>query len=206
MPDGDVIPRTPVRLWKRPHSLLSSATDAQAVADGIFHSLVGSLRDKGGLPGTQDLAAIVGDMIAGNISLADALEETHEVEWRHGVHVHTRVAAEATRRVLVEVGQGKALSSAPLRTVTEASCWQLIRHQLLGRIGPDQQGVSYTTHEEYLQWEQRVLAPIQSRVGAIVADVARDPTGRSLPRKSQIQVPARPETEAILETDLLEVR
>lgn len=206
MPDGDVIPRTPVRLWKRLHSLLLSAADAEAVADGICHSLVGSLRDKGGLPGAGDLAAVVDAMIAGNISLSDALAETHEVEWRHGAHIHTRIASEAVRRLLVAISQGKALGSEPLRAVAEESCWQIIRYQLLGRIGPDQQGVNYSTHEEYLRWEQQVLAPIQSRVGAIAADLARDPTGHSLSRNRQVPAPSRPETATILETDLLEVR
>lgn len=206
MPDGDVVPRAPVRLWKRPHSLLSSAADAETVADGICHSLVGSLRDKGGLPGAQDLASVVDAMVAGDISLSDALAETHEVEWRHGAHTHTRVAAEAVRRLLVEISQGKALSSESLRTVAEESCWQLIRYQLLGRIGPDQQGVNYSTHEEYLRWEQQVLAPIQSRVGAIAAGLARDPTGHSLSRNRQVPAPARPETATIPETDLLQVR
>jgi hypothetical protein len=206
MPDGDVVPRTPVRLWKRPYRLLCSAADADAVADGICHSLVGSLRDKGGLPGAQDLASVMDAMVVGNLSLFDALAETHEVEWRYGAHIHTRVSAEAVRRLLVETGQGKVLSSEPLRTVAEESCWQLIRYQLLGRIGPDLHGVNYGTHEEYLRWEQQVLAPIQSRVRTIAANLARDPTGRSLPRKMQTEAPARPETATILETDLLEVR
>ncbi len=206
MPDGDVIPRKPVRLWKRPHSLLSSAADAETVGDGICHSLVESLRDKGGLPGAADLAAIVDAMVAGNTSLPGALAETHEVEWQYDAHTHTRVAAEAVRRLLVAISQGRALGSETLRAVSEEFCQQLISYQLIGRIGPDQQGVNYGTHEDYLQWERQVLAPIQSRVASVAESLARDPTGRSLPRRSQIRAPARPRTATILEDDLLEVR
>lgn len=205
MPDGDVITRSPVRLWKRPHDLLCSGADGETVADGICHSLLGSLRDKGGLPGAQDLAALVDSLIVGNTTLPEALEEVHEVEWRHGFHIHTRVAAEAVRRLLVEIGQGKGPNCEPLRAVVVEFCSQLIRYQLLGRIGPDQKGFRYTEYDGYLEWEQKVLGPVQSRVEALVSGLVRDPSGRSLPRRSQVPAPARPETATILQTNLLEI-
>src|SRR3989304_5201824 len=75
MPDGDVIPRTPVRLWKRPHTLLCTGADADVVADGVMHSLIASLRNKGGLPGARDLASAVQEFVAGKVGVADALAQ-----------------------------------------------------------------------------------------------------------------------------------
>lgn len=60
MPDGDVIPSAPVRLWKRPYDLICSGAQAETVADGIYHSLLISIRNKGGLPGAQDMDTLSG--------------------------------------------------------------------------------------------------------------------------------------------------
>lgn len=206
MPDGDVIPRSPVRLWKKPHRMLSSGADAEDVAGCISDALMASLREKGGLPGAHDLAAVVGALVDGNIGLSEAIAESREVEWRCDAHLHTRLAGEATRRLLVEIAQGKVAVAEPLATVAEESCKQLIRYHLLGRIGPDQQGVYYSTHDDYLGWERSVLAPVESKIAAIAADLAHDPTGRSLPRRGPATKARRPQTAAILESDLLGIR
>ncbi len=203
MPDGDVIPNKPVRLWRRPYDLICSGSDPATVSQAIHSSLLKSLRDKGGLPGAADLASVVSAVAEGRLPLLEALHELREVEWRGGAHLHTRVAAQAVAKLLVELSQGSPLDTSPLRAVLDRFSWELIRYQLLGRLGPDQQGVSFSTYDEYLAWERQYLEPLRPQVDALVSALERDSSGLGLRHMPVNPTPARPQTAGLLETDLL---
>ena len=202
MPDGDVIPDQPVRLWKRPHQLMCSGLDTASVGDAISHSLIRSLRDKGGLPGVGELTAVVERFATGQVALIDALAALRDVERRFLGHLHTRLAARAASRLLVELSQGD-LPTAPLsRVVLERFSWELVRYQLLGRRGPDLQGTRFSTYEDRLHWERDHLDAIRPTIDRAVVSLEQDPTGKGL-RVVATSAPSEPTTESMLGANLL---
>ncbi|MBI3977414.1 MAG: hypothetical protein HY331_04425 [Chloroflexi bacterium] len=202
MPDGDVIPRRPVPLWKRPYALMHEEADTETIAAGVAGSLWKSLSSKGGLPGASEFADVVGRVASQEITLMDALEQLREIEWQNSGHLHTRLAARAVATLLVGISQGDPLMGPPLRVVIEHFCWEMVRFQLVGRIGPDRQGNWFSTYDERLAWEQKLKEALWPKIAPLVTSLEHDPTGR---RSMGVRVPAPsgPTTASVLDMDLL---
>lgn len=136
MPDLDIIDRNVPRGWRRPVRILLGEGTPQEVAYEAKIALARSLRENGGLPGLDRLEAILRQRMEGGLDphSAHVLLTTYENRFRHERHV--KVAAAATRRLLVKLDQGP-LSRGPLRlAVARAFLRQLLDHNMFGRIGP----------------------------------------------------------------------
>ena len=93
------------------------AASAEEMCRPILKGLAKSLRDGGGLPGHDNLSAIVQLVCNGDISALAAIREVRTVTREFGGHLHTRLAAEAVDTLIVEVRQNSTTIIEPATAV-----------------------------------------------------------------------------------------
>ena len=181
MPDLDVIERSAKRGWYGATRMYAGGAASAAEMRGpILKALAKSLRDGGGLPGHDNLSAIVQLVCNGDISALAAIREVRTVTREFGGHLHTRLAAEAVDTLIVEVRQNSTTIIEPATAVSERFLTRLVDHYLFGRARPYLVGQRFADHGAALQEENACKAALAPYVRELAERLVRDPTGKGL--------------------------
>lgn len=181
MPDLDILARAPAPGWRRPYRLaVGSAASPQELASAAIQSLAHSLRSGGGLPALDSLADVVSRFLSGQLPLADALHHLRSIEQATGGDRHTKVAARATARLLVELGQGGSSIAEPRLAVAERFCWAMVDHHLFGRVRPELVGSRFPDHASAFAWEEGCKEALRPGLKKVASALARDPMAARL--------------------------
>ena len=137
MPDLDIIDRNVLRGWRRPVRVLLGEGSPEEVAYEAKIAIARSLRETGGLPGLDDLVAILRQRMAGELDPHSAHVRITAYENRFGHERHAKIAAAAARRLLVKLNQGQVLGESLPLAVAHAFIRELLEHNVFGRVGPN---------------------------------------------------------------------
>lgn len=182
MPDLDVISERPDVGWRAPFRLLMGSGSEDEVGHAAICSLCRSLRRAGGVPGLERLVSIITSCWHDELSLVGAFDQLHKVEQECTGHLHTKLAARAGARVLVDFNYGDRASPEqdPASRLAVAFCEEVIDHHLFGRARPNIVGTRFGSQDDELRWELQCMARLQPRIERVACHLLQYPTAAGL--------------------------
>ena len=181
MPDRDVLDRSSVPAWRGSRRLLTGgAAPPDEVAQAIIPALAKSLRDGGGLPGADHLAAVLSRFQLSELSACEALAALRSVERAFSGHRHTKVATQAVAGLIVQHEHCGSPASEPTEAVSLSFCLQMVDHHLFGRVRAELVGSRFADYGEALAWEQQCKDALRPRLTRLAMALARNPTAVGL--------------------------
>ncbi len=201
MPDNDIIQSALVPCWQAAGRLLRGGHPLLEVASASDKALARSLRQGGGLPGLDRLTALLEEVQAGQLTPGQAMDRLHDVEYEYDGSRHIKVAAQATRQLVAEVHQGASFLDAR-RAVAERFCWELLDHQLFGRLRPLLIGTRFADRDEAAAFEAACKAELTTAITKLASQLLADPTATAL-RAPALRARTRRTTEELMALDLL---
>jgi len=181
VPDLDILERSVQPHWFGPAKLLDGGeVPPEQLVRSILRSLCTSLRKGGGLPGLQAYVQVVAQVASGLRSVAQGLAQLDSlVREAHGDR-HSRIAAKAVARLVVDLGEGAPTPLDPTTTVAASFCGELIEHHLFGRLRPERLDWHFGDRDGGASWLEQSRQALNSKVLKIAHQLTRDPTAAKL--------------------------
>lgn len=203
MPDQDIIDRNVPRGWKKPVKLFTGPAGEREVAKAVAQALAKSLRDNGGVPGTDRWIELLRARVSGKLdphstfTLVDVIEQ----QLRHTRH--GKVAARAVRKMLIDI-DALGLHTYDLgRKLMERFLWTLADHSCFGRIRPKIVGEKrFRRIADVDRRERQCRRALEPALRKLAARLAENPGAEGL-RTPRIDTGAPKSTEAILNQSLM---
>lgn len=192
MPEGDRFERSLGAGWRTAFRLVVDAGTAAEVNDKLIESLTKALRRHGGIPGLEEIAAVVERQ---HKSSPMAVYETLDRVVRdHGGDRHTVIAADIAKSSFILSGSDTG-ATAPVdvtQRMAVRACTALVDHYFFGRTRERliTEG-RLRDHAEAQEWRNQTFEAIRPRIEKIAHQLLRNPdaTGlrapnREAPKKS----------------------
>ena len=202
MPEGDRFEKQFRAGWVgAARYIRDGKASVEETGDKLTKTLAKRLRDCGGVPGLDDMVKIV----TGNesLSLLDSFNALDDIVRRHDGNLHSKVAAEVGKSLLVqqpnEATAGNGALAAPF---AENVCAGLLEHNLFSRAESHliDEG-RFSSREEFRAYQERLTKQMMPGIRAIAEQLVRNPDGRRL--RAPNRKASRQSTSAILAEDLL---
>ena len=202
MPEGDRFEKQFRAGWiGAARYIRDGKASVEETGDKLAKTLAKRLRDCGGVPGFDDML----DVITGNenLSLLDSFNFLDDILRRHDGNLHSKVAAEVAKSVLVQQpNEATAGNRALARSFAENICAGLLEYNLFSRaeIRLIDEG-RFSSREEFRAYRERLTQQMMPGIRSIAGQLVRNPNGKGLRapnRKASMQ-----STSAILVEDLL---
>jgi len=201
VPDQDFFRKTgPIWRTVREKALARQGSD-QEVADDCLRALSKTLRMAQGCPGFDELVEVLFTFqreqerqpliaFAGELDLGEAFAVFALIERKHKGHRVTKVAARATKSLLVEMNTrdlcNRHLTSGLPQILAERVCSSLVDHHLFGRSRGHLALHAFRSFSAIRHWENGVRNHMAIGSTKIAKQLARDPSASRLraPRRS----------------------
>ncbi len=192
MPEGDRFERSLGAGWLSAFRLVMDEGTAAEVNDKLVESLAKALRREGGIPGLEEIAAVVeGQQDASPLVVHGALDS---IVREHGGHRHTRIAADVAKSSLMlsEFDPGATARGDVAQRIAVRSCIALMDHYFFGRTRERLIAEGrLRDHEGAHGWRGQAIEAIRPRIEKVAHKLLKNPdaTGlrtppRETPKKS----------------------
>ena len=201
MPEGDRFERQFRHGWVgAARYIRDGKASVEETGDKLAKTLAKRLRDCGGVPGFDEMV----DVVTGNesLSLLDSFNSLDDIVRKHDGHLHSKVAAEVAKSVLVQQSNEAAGNGALAAPFAENVCAGLLEHNLFSRaeIRLIDEG-RFSSREEFRAYRERLTQQMMPGIRKIAEQLVRNPDGRGL--RAPNRKASRQSTSAILAEDLL---
>ena len=173
----------------------------EEIGDKLTKTLAKRLRDASGVPGFDDMVGIIERTKGSNLLYAfDALDD---IVRRHDGNLHSKVAAEVAKSVMVQQpNEAAAGNGAPAEYFAENVCAGLFEHNLFSRAeSPLISEGRFSSREEFRAYQERLAQQMMPGIRKIAEQLAQNPDGKGL--RAPNRKASRQSTSAILAEDLL---
>lgn len=197
MPEGDRFERSLGAGWRTAFRLVVDAGTAAEVNDKLIESLPKALRRHGGIPGLEEIAAVVERQHKSSpMAVYEALDR---IVRDHGGDRHTVIAADIAKSSFMLSGSDTG-ATAPVnmaQRMAVRACTALVDHYFFGRTRERliTEG-RLRDHAEAQEWRSQTLEAIRPRIEKIARRLLENPDATGL------QAPNR-ETPKLSTNDLL---
>lgn len=191
MPEGDRFERGLGAGWLSAFRLMRDAGTAGEVNDKLVESLVNTLRRHSGVPGLEEIAAVVERQH--EYSPIEAYEALDKIVREHGGHRHTRIAADVAKSSLMLSGldAGETAPGDAAQRIAVRSCIALMDHYFFGRTRERLIAEGrLRDHEEAHGWRSQAIEALRPRIEKVAHKLLQSPdaTGlRTPPRETPKQ-------------------
>ena len=192
MPEGDRFERSLGAGWRSAFRLVMDEGTAAEVNDKLIESLAKALRRHGGIPGLEEIAAVVERQHESSpMVVYGALDR---IVRDHGGHRHTAIAADIAKSsfTLSGLDAGATAPGDMAQRIAVRACTALADHYFFGRTRERliTEG-RLRDHAEAQGWRNQTIEAIRPRIEKIARQLLQSPdaTGlrapnRETPRKS----------------------
>ncbi len=202
MPEGDRFERQFRAEWvAAARYIRDGKASIEEIGDKLTKTLAKRLRDASGVSGFDDMV----DVITGNesLSLLDSFNALDDIVRRHDGNLHSKVAAEVAKSVLVQQpNEAAAGNGAPAESFAENVCAGLFEHNLFSRAESRLiEERRFSSKEEFRAYQERLTQQMIPGIRRIAEQLTRNPDGKGL--RAPNRKASRQSTSAILAEDLL---
>ena len=202
MPEGDRFEKQFRAGWTgAARYIRDGKASLEETGDKLTKTLAKRLRDCGGVPGFDDMV----DVITGHESsrLLDSFNSLDDIVRRHDGNLHSKVAAEVAKSVLVQQPDEAAAGKAALaESFAESVSVGLLEHCLFSKTERHliDEG-RFSSREEFRAYRERLTQQMMPGIRNIAEQLVRNPDGKGL--RAPNRKARRQSTGAILAEDLL---
>ena len=181
MPEGDRFERSLGAGWRSAFRLMMDEGTAAEVNDKLIESLAKALRREGGIPGLEEIAAVVeGQQDASPLVVHGALDS---IVREHGGDRHTRIAADVAKSsfMLSELDVGATAPGDVAERIAVRTCSALVDHYFFGRTRERfiTEG-RLRDHAEAQGWRSQTIEAIRPRLEKLARQILQSPDGSGL--------------------------
>ena len=173
----------------------------EETGDKLTKTLAKRFRDCAGVPGFDDML----DVITGHerSSLLDSFDSLDAIVRRHDGNVHSKVAAEVAKSVLVQQPDEAAAGNRALaESFAENVCASLLEHCLFSKAeSPLIDEGRFSNREDFRTYGESLIQQMMPGIRRIAEQLARNPDGKGL--RAPNRKASKQSTGAILAEDLL---
>lgn len=200
MPELDRFERNFGAGWRRAFNYARNGDSSDGeIGDVLIKSLAKTLRDRGGIPGFDELIGIVCGRTG--LNSIEAFTQLDRIVRNHGGHRHTKIGAEIVKAVMVVAELDSMESPTNPTELAEQICVRILDHEYFDRARAHLIELDkLQSHEDSRQWQHRVLRQISPAVSRVAEQVVKDPKSLRL-RAPKRTVPIK-STAELLHEDL----
>lgn len=181
MPEGDRFERSLGAGWSSVFRVMRDEGTAAEVNDKLIESLAKALRRHGGIPGLEEIAAVVERQHASSPMVV--YEALDRIVRNHGGHRHTLIAADIAKSSFVLSGleAGAAAPGEMAQRVAIQSCIALVDHYFFGRTRERliTEG-RLQDHAEAQGWRSQTIEAIRPRIEKVAHQLLQRPDATGL--------------------------
>ena len=201
MPENDRFERTFQPGWRAAYRRARGGSPVEEIGDKLVKTLAKTLRESEGVPGLEDMAAIVAS--ADRTSILKQFNALDGIA-RDQAHRHSKVAADVVKSFLVQkdVSTGVLTRKDAVRHLSNGVCTALVEHYFFaiarqhlvteGRIAD---------HGEARQWQEQIERVIQPAITKIANKLVQRPDAKGL--RAPRSMVRKESTSSLLEEELL---
>jgi len=173
----------------------------EETGDKLIKTLTKRLRDCDGVPGFDDMVDVItGHEISNLLNSFDSLDD---IVRRHDGNLHSKVAAEVAKSVLVQQpNEGAAGNRALAESFAENVCAGLLEHCLFSKA--ERHLINdgrFSSRAEFRAYQERLTTQMMPGIRKIAEQLVRNSDGKGL--RAPNRRASRQSTSAILAEDLL---
>ena len=202
MPEGDRFEKQFRAGWiGAARYIREGKASVEETGDKVLKTLAKRFRDCDGVPGFDDMV----DAITGHESsnLLNSFDSLDDIVRRHDGNLHSKVAAEVAKSVLVQQpNEAAACNRALAESFAENVCAGLLEHCLFSKAERHliDEG-RFSSREEFRAYRERLTQQMMPGIRKIAEQLARNPDGKGL--RAPNRKASKQFTDAILADDLL---
>ena len=177
----------------------SRRASSEEICDKLLKSLAKYLREHNGLPGFQAMVRVVTMPL--EHALSERFEALEEVVRNHDGHLHTKIAAEVAKSILVQLSYGGGTlqpMNLDLR-LAEDSCFALMQHYFFDKVSRRLIAAgNFTNREEFHKWQIKLEESLQPRIEKIASQLIENVPANKI-RAPRRVVPRMSTTDLLVE-------
>ena len=173
----------------------------EETGDKLTKTLTKRLRECAGVPGLDDMVNVITGHESS--SLLDSFDSLDAIVRRHDGNLHSKVAAEVAKAVLVQQPNEAAAGDRALaESFAENVCAGLLEHCLFSKAERHliDEG-RFSSREDFRAYQERLTTQMMPGIRRIAEQLVRNPDGKGL--RAPNRKASRQSTGAILAEDLL---
>ena len=173
----------------------------EETGDKLTKTLAKSFRDCDGVPGFDDMVDVISEHESP--SLLDSFDSLDDIVRRRDGNLHSKVAAEVAKSVLVQKPDEPAAENGTLaESFAENVCAGLLEHCLFSKAEKHliDEG-RFSSRDEFRSYRERLTQQMMPGIRNIAEQLVRNPDGKGL--RAPNRKARRQSTGAILAEDLL---
>ncbi len=174
MPDLDIVERGLRKHWRKPYKQMKGRQPPEAVADAVIKALAATLRDDGGMPAFEEVAAVALPVSSGSGSSRSFAEATRAIEMQFHQRRPVKLLAQAAQRHMAKVKRGRAIPGRA--SLADEYCRSLLDHHLFSKVN----GAGQEDGQGGRECEAEAKAAMEPQLRAVVRQLLADPTARKL--------------------------
>lgn len=202
MPEGDRFEKQFRAGWAgAARYIRDGKASIEETGDKLIKTLTKRLRDCDGAPGFDDMVNVITGHESS--SLLDSFDSLDDIVRRHDGNLHSKVAAEVAKSVLVQQpNEAAAWNRALAESFAENVCAGLLEHCLFSKAERHliDEG-RFSSREEFRAYQERLTQQMMPGIRKIAEQLARNPDGKGL--RAPNRKASRQSTSTILAEDLL---